>query len=184
MDTSFTVNGKSREELVGNYVHEGRRWRTSKSLLLTVDGGDPDWLRLAPAYPSVYCRGMESFAGIDLDAVRAFLGRKAEARRERLERSLEIAQADFDRIARHVFEKYPVTRIWQWGSLVERRHFSEISDIDLGLEGVSSPQMFSAILDDAIKMTDFPLDIIELEKIEPADAHRIRRRGRLVHERT
>jgi predicted nucleotidyltransferase len=127
---------------------------------------------------------METSPAIDLDKVRAFLAGKAATRRERLDRALARAEADFERIVRHISTQYPVTRIWQWGSLVEKRHFSEISDIDIALEGLGGPEEYSAILGDAMRMTDFPLDIIELEKIDLFDSARIRARGRLVYERS
>ena len=127
---------------------------------------------------------MQTSSAIYLDQVRAFLAGKATARRERLDRALAQAQADFEQIVLHISTQYPVTRIWQWGSLIEQRHFSEISDIDIALEGLAGPEEYFAILGDAMRMTDFPLDIIELEKIDPFDSARIRARGRLVYERS
>ena len=56
---------------------------------------------------------------IDLDKVRAFL----DGKRERTRRA-RTAQAHNPR------------RIYQWGSLVETGHFTELSDIDIALEGI------------------------------------------------
>jgi predicted nucleotidyltransferase len=74
--------------------------------------------------------------------------------------------------------------MYQWGSLVETAHFTELSDIDIALEGVRSAEEYFAILGEAMGMTSFPLDIIELEKVDAETAEGIRRRGRIVHEGT
>ena len=74
-------------------------------------------------------------------------------------------------------------RIYQWGSLLNRDRFSEISDLDIAVEGLNGPAEFFRILGIAMNGTTLPVDIVELEKV-PADvAERIRKQGALVHER-
>ena len=120
---------------------------------------------------------------IDLNEVRAFLARKDERRRFQLDQRHQRACGDFERIVRHVVATYRPRRIYQWGSLIERRHFSEISDIDIAIEGLRSPQEYFAVLGDAIGITGFPVDLIEMEKVPAETADHIRRTGRLVYER-
>ena len=120
---------------------------------------------------------------IDLEAVRAFLQNKEDVLKTRLRGKRQAACADFDRIVAYIISKYNPSRIYQWGSLMRPENFSEISDIDIGLEGLKGPEEYFAVLGDAMDMTSFPLDIIELEKIDPADAEHIRKKGRLVYER-
>jgi predicted nucleotidyltransferase len=120
---------------------------------------------------------------IDLEAVRAFLKNKEDALKDRLGKKWETACADFDRIVSLIISKYNPSRIYQWGSLIRPENFSEISDIDIGLEGIKGPEEYFAILGDAMDLTSFPIDIIELDKIDPADAEHIRKKGRLVYER-
>jgi hypothetical protein len=119
---------------------------------------------------------------VDLEKVRDFLKAKEEKRRSLLRRRWEEARRDFDRIVKYIAETYAPRRIYQWGSLLDFSRFSEISDIDIALEGISGPEEFFAILGDAMKMTDFPLDILEIEKLDPETAEGIRGRGRLVYE--
>ena len=110
--------------------------------------------------------------------------RARENRRAReLAAALEVARQDFQRIVRHVAEAYRPRRILQWGSLIDERHFSEMSDIDIALEGITDPATLSALRGAAEKLTRFPLDIVAIEHVHPAYADHIRRRGRVVYER-
>jgi len=120
---------------------------------------------------------------IDLDEVRAFLARKAAARRAQLDARFERARADFDAIMERILERHSPRRIYQWGSLLDRDKFSEISDIDIAVEGMEGPESFFSLLGDVMKMSDFRLDIVELEKVGPENAAFIRETGRLVYER-
>jgi predicted nucleotidyltransferase len=72
--------------------------------------------------------------------------------------------------------------MYQWGSLVDERQFSEMSDIDIALEGITDPATLSALRGAAEKLTQFPLDIVAIEHVHPAYADHIRRRGRVVYE--
>lgn len=120
---------------------------------------------------------------IDLDKVRCFLREKEKRRKRSLTGRLQRAQADFDRIVEHVIHTYKPRRIYQWGSLLNTTHFSEISDIDIALEGLRGPEEYFAVIGDAMQMTSLPIDIIELEKIGTETAEYIRTKGRLVYDR-
>jgi predicted nucleotidyltransferase len=119
---------------------------------------------------------------VDLEKVREFLDRKRESRSSRLKVKWEEAQRDFERIVEHIRLRYKPRRIYQWGSLLDLSRFSEISDIDIALEGIDRPEEYFAILGDAMKLTDFPLDIVEMNKLDPETAEGIRKKGRLVYE--
>jgi predicted nucleotidyltransferase len=119
----------------------------------------------------------------EIETMRRNLRSRERSRREELARLLDRARADFARIASHIALTYGPRRIWQWGSLLDERHFTERSDIDLALEGVDSADAFFAILRDAEAMTTFPVDIVQLETIHPEFADSIRSRGRVVYER-
>lgn len=112
--------------------------------------------------------------------MRARLDRRAEEREALLARRLRQARADFEHIVDHVWETYRPTRIWQWGSLIDGAHFSERSDIDIALEGISSPAEYFAVIADAEARTRLPVHVVELEKLHPAFADSIRIRGRVV----
>lgn len=119
----------------------------------------------------------------DLETVRSFL---AKARQlgdaDRVDR-LRRARKDFDRITAEIVKRFDPARIYQWGSLIDGGHFSEISDIDIAVEGILDPQTFSRLLGCAEDMSRFPLDIVQIEHVHPAYAELIRKRGRIVHER-
>jgi hypothetical protein len=119
---------------------------------------------------------------IDLDKVRTFLDRKRERTRRARTALLERAQSDALAIIERIARVHNPPRIYQWGSLVETGHFTELSDIDIALEGLRSTEEYFAILGEVMGMTAFPLDIIELEKVGAETAEGIRRRGRIVHE--
>jgi predicted nucleotidyltransferase len=120
---------------------------------------------------------------IDLAQVRKFLQDKETRRRQQLAERLNHAQEDARRIIDHIARRYAPRRIYQWGSLLETRDFSEISDIDIGVEGLTGPEQYFAMLGDAMRMTIFPVDLVEMEKVDQETAESLRRRGRLVYER-
>ncbi len=121
--------------------------------------------------------------GIDLDVVRGFLRNRELERSRSLDERFVQASSDFSRIVDMIIEKFNPGRIYQWGSLLDRERFSEISDIDIAVEGLSGPQEFFALLGDALPLTDFPLDIVEIEKVGDDNARYIREYGRIVYER-
>lgn len=104
--------------------------------------------------------------------------RKSLERSRQLARRLAQAQRDFDRIVHNIAACFRPLRIYQWGSLIEGRHFTERSDIDIALEGITDAAVFFAILAEADRLTRFPVDIVQIEKIHPEYAELIRSRGR------
>ena len=112
--------------------------------------------------------------------MRARLQDLTDQREAELAERLIRARADFERIVDHVWVHYRVKRIWQWGSLLDGRHFSERSDIDIALEGVESAAAYFAILADAEAYTDLPVHVVELDKLHAAFAESIRARGKVV----
>ena len=78
---------------------------------------------------------------------------------------------------------YAPERIWQWGSLLDRRRFSEISDFDIAAEGIPDTATFFDLYGKALELTAFPLDLVELERIEALHAESIRKGGMLVYQR-
>lgn len=112
--------------------------------------------------------------------MRTRLQRLGDQRNAALADRLLRARADFDNIVDHIWLHYRVERIWQWGSLLHERHFSEHSDIDIALEGVASAADYFAIIADAEARTELPVHVVELDKLHPAFAETIREQGRVV----
>ena len=121
--------------------------------------------------------------GVDLDQVRAFLADRERRRRARLDERYTQATRDVRAIVSEIATQVNPRRIYQWGSLLDRNRFSEISDVDIAVEGLNGAAEFFQALGIAMNGTDLPVDVVEMEKL-PADvAQRIRERGTLVHER-
>ena len=126
---------------------------------------------------------MKEDFGVDLDEVRAFLARKEERRRAELDERYARATRDVRAIVTEIAAQVNPRRIYQWGSLLDRKRFSEISDVDIAVEGLNGPDEFFRVLGIAMDGTALPVDVIELDKVPAEIAERIRSRGALVHER-
>ena len=126
---------------------------------------------------------MKEDFGVDLDEVRAFLARKEERRRAELDERYAQATRDVRAIVTEIAAQVNPRRIYQWGSLLDRKRFSEISDMDIAVEGLNGPDEFFRVLGIAMDGTTLPVDVIELDKVPAEIAERIRSRGALVHER-
>jgi len=139
---------------------------------------------LAVLLPRGYHGDMStSDAPVSPQELRRFFNDKARRRQEFLDGRFAQAWSDFNRILEMIVRDYDPPRVWQWGSLLDRRAFSEISDIDLAVEGIASPKQFFEMYGKAMDLTEFPLDLIDLESIEVLHAQSIRQKGRLVHGR-
>lgn len=126
----------------------------------------------------------EAESTIDIRTAARRLQRRRAAARALLRRRLARAQEDAERIIGHIADTYRPLRIRRWGSLVYTERFSELSDIDIALEGLAHDEpTIAAIRDDAEAMTEFPVDIVALERVEAGRADLIRRFGRVVWER-
>ena len=112
----------------------------------------------------------------------AFLKDRERKRQRMLDERFERAWEDCEKIVAYIAAEHTPKRIWQWGSLLNRKFFTEKSDIDIGIEGLSSPEKIFSILARTEELTDLPLDIIELEKVEPEFSDMIKRKGKCVYE--
>ena len=121
--------------------------------------------------------------GVDMEKVRDFLKGKSEKRRLLLDERYERACQDFEGIVVRVANELNPLRIYQWGSLLDRKRFSEISDIDIAVEGLNGPEDYFRTVGIAMDMTSFPMDVVEIEKVPQDVANRIRKKGRVVYER-
>ena len=119
----------------------------------------------------------------DYKRARQFLERKEQEREIFLDERYNQACIAFQKIVKIIIEGYNPKRIYQWGSLLNRKHFSEISDIDIAVEGVTSAEEIFKLYGEIIKITHFSVDLIQLEKIEPEFAELIKEKGKVVYER-
>jgi predicted nucleotidyltransferase len=119
----------------------------------------------------------------DISSARTNLARATEKHRAILHERFCSATRDFETIVRMIVAKYNPERVWQWGSLMDEQSFTDYSDIDIAIEGVTDAGTFFALAGDAMALSGIPLDIVQMEKIEPEFAGIIRQKGRIVYER-
>jgi len=120
----------------------------------------------------------------DYTKARQFLEKKERDREQSIDKRFEQARKDFQKILEFIIENYCPKRIYQWGSLLNRENFAEISDIDIALEGITSAEQLFEIYGAIMNMTDFSIDLIQIEKIEPEFAELIKTKGKIVYERS
>jgi len=80
-----------------------------------------------------------------------------------------------------IIKKYHPEKIIQWGSILNSKHFSEVSDIDLAIAGVDSIT-FMSLLADAENLTDFSLDLVRWEEVCPPFQNVILMKGKVIYE--
>ncbi|MBI3987955.1 MAG: hypothetical protein HY343_13610 [Lentisphaerae bacterium] len=112
-----------------------------------------------------------------------WLEQRDAERHVRLEKRWTEARDDAERLIRHIVENYRPRRVWQWGSVLRKERFSDISDIDIAVEGLPSVEDYFRLLGECQAMTTYAIDVVEIERIEPAFADLIRAQGVLRHER-
>lgn len=109
--------------------------------------------------------------------------RAQEAReQEDLETLYRDMRRDAERVVSEIARRYRPRRIMQWGSLLVRSRFRGYSDIDIAVEGVEDPRRWAEIERLAWEMTDYPLDLVQLEHVEPEFRELIREKGTVVYE--
>lgn len=113
-----------------------------------------------------------------------FLRRKQRLKDEILDIRFAEMWKDASAIVTGIAERFSPVRIYQWGSLLDRARFRQYSDIDIAVEGVPDTRTYAQLEAMAWGMTDFPLDLVRLERIEPEYADIIRQKGVVVYERT
>ena len=119
----------------------------------------------------------------DIIAAAKNLKARHEAKKAKKHRLFIQAFKEAQSIIAMIASKYAPERIYQWGSLLDENHFNENSDIDIAVQGLTSPQQYFALLGDAMNLSTFPLDIIELERIDPVHKESILLKGKMIYER-
>ncbi|MGK5094802.1 nucleotidyltransferase domain-containing protein [Deltaproteobacteria bacterium TL4] len=119
---------------------------------------------------------------IDIQQASRFIAEKQRRLRQQRQVLWQQAQVDFQKIVDCLIERYQPQRIYQWGSLLDSSRFSEISDIDLAIEGIATPETYFKILKDIEELSTFPVDLVRLETLTPERAKDIREKGRLIYD--
>ncbi len=117
----------------------------------------------------------------DIEAAKNFQKARIQKKKKLLDERFKRALKDFDQITEMIIRKYNPKKIYQWGSLIDSTKFSEISDIDIALEGINDAESFFNLVSDAEKLSDFPLDIIQLEETHTLHKTMIKKNGKLIY---
>ena len=116
----------------------------------------------------------------DIKKARVFLDTREQKHQAKLDKRFSKAWQDFEAIINMIRRDYPVTCIYQWGSLLNRNSFSENSDIDIAVEGDLPAPVFFEMYGKAMEMTNFSIDIVELNKIDTIHVRSIKSRGKCI----
>ncbi len=120
---------------------------------------------------------------VTLEQMRRAIDRREAERRARNRARWEAARKDLDAVVAMIRDEFAPARITVWGSLLDPSRFNEMSDLDVAVEGVTDPERYFALLGRAAELTELPVDIVQLDRIDPIYADLIRRKGKVVYER-
>ena len=119
---------------------------------------------------------------VNIEKARENLEKRLEEKREKEIKLFKNATEDFNRIVEMIIKDYSPKRIIQWGSLLNKDLFTEASDIDIAVEGIKTTEDFFSLLGKAETMSDLPLDIVQLEKIDIIHRKSIEEKGKIIYE--
>lgn len=104
------------------------------------------------------------------------VAREREARLARYRRA--AAQAKM--MGATLAERFPVSRIWLFGSILAPDRFDERSDVDIACQGLPPDRYFEAY--GALEgQGGIPFDLVRIETCSEGLAERIRREGKLIY---
>lgn len=128
---------------------------------------------------------MSDETGFDIEAARRTYRARLAARRAADRDRRDKARQEADSIIAMIVERYEPKRVIQWGSVLgPDDRFTEMSDIDIAVEGVHDPAEWSRLERDVLDASTFPVDLLRVETVLPEHLSVILRRGRVVYERS
>ncbi|MFP4301430.1 MAG: nucleotidyltransferase domain-containing protein [Alkalispirochaetaceae bacterium] len=106
--------------------------------------------------------------------------RRREAQEAAQRKLVDKAERAAKQVFKHVIAEYEPEEIYLAGSLVDSDRFTEISDIDIAISGLS-PEELEEVSDWAEEKSSYPVDILDLDRAEQLHIDSIRRSGRRVY---
>ena len=122
------------------------------------------------------------YPGFDIPAARENWRKRVDERTRQRRELWEKARTEADRAIALIIERYKPRRVIQWGSVLRPERFTEISDIDIAVEGVTDPETWNRLETDVLAVVSFPLHLIPFEQVIPIHQQDILSRGRVVYE--
>ena len=119
---------------------------------------------------------------MDISRVAENLRRQDRERDDRRRALHAEAQHQLD-AAVEVAKQFPsVKRVRTWGSILRPDRFTESSDLDLAIEGVSSPTEWGMLERALLDTVTFPLDLVRWEELMEPHRKSIAQRGTVLYE--
>jgi predicted nucleotidyltransferase len=125
----------------------------------------------------------DQWGDFDIAAARRNVQKREQARRTRLNEAWRSARDEADRVVALIVEKFMPSRIVQWGSILRPDRFTEVSDIDIAVEGINDPETWSRMEREVESIVTFPLDLVPLDRIRTEFRSQILESGEVVYER-
>lgn len=122
------------------------------------------------------------YPGFDIQAARENWRKRVDERNRQRRELWERAKTEADCAVALIIERYEPRRVIQWGSVLRPERFTEISDIDIAVEGITDPETWSRLETDVLAVVSFPLHLIPFEQVIPVHQQDILARGRVVYE--
>jgi predicted nucleotidyltransferase len=120
--------------------------------------------------------------GVSLKAAAAHQRRLAEEAESHRTARFEQAQRELNRAVYHVRTAFACRRIIVWGSMLHPSRFTEMSDLDICVEGIDDIEEWSRLEREVLEMTTLPLHLVRWESLQPLYRRRIMERGEVVYE--
>ena len=92
------------------------------------------------------------------------------------------ARRDACKIAEYLGEKYQVSRVFLFGSVLKDGDFSGKSDLDIGVVGLKKSDFYKALADIS-QLTEFNIDLKPLEDCSEVFAKQVKEQGEFIYER-
>lgn len=118
---------------------------------------------------------------VSISEVKKYLLEKNQKENSHRRELFKLATYDFNKMLDHIVCNYKNISVYQWGSLLHPEDFDENSDIDIAVAGIKSSEVFFKLYGELLKMTEFPLDLVELDRIDIGHQKSIKEKGRLVY---
>lgn len=108
--------------------------------------------------------------------------KKDEDRDRRLRARYQLAREQLGG-AVDIARRFPgVRRVITWGSILRPHQFTELSDVDICIEGVSSPEDWNRLERTLLDAVTLPLDLVRWEELSPPHRESIIARGKVLYE--
>ena len=120
---------------------------------------------------------------MNTEVTKNFLREKADREKQKNFQLWQKAKDEAELIINNIINVIDPREIWQWGSVIQKEKFRDYSDIDIALVGLNDFQELFKAQKIAMNIASFPVDIVEMDKLDEYFQKAIKRRGRKVYER-